>query len=51
MLAHTRRSGFNVVRVFIDPAAREGIVEGTAAEGLSKAYLDGFLDFLGRRRM
>jgi hypothetical protein len=50
MLADLRRGGFNVVRVFIDPDAKEGIVAGPSAEGLSAAYLGHFLDFLGRAR-
>jgi len=50
MLADLRRSGFNTVRVFIDPAAREGLVESTAAEGFSRAYMGNFLDLLARAR-
>jgi len=50
MLADLRRNGFNTVRVFIDPAGREGIVESTAAEGFSQAYMGNVLDFLTRAR-
>ena len=50
MLAELARGGLNVVRVFIDPAAKEGIVEAPHAEGLAKPYLACFLDFLDRAR-
>ncbi|MGB2819522.1 MAG: cellulase family glycosylhydrolase [Phycisphaerae bacterium] len=50
MLADLHRNGFNTVRVFIDPAARDGIVESAAAEGFSRAYMGNFLDLLTRAR-
>lgn len=50
MLAEMQAGGFNTVRVFIDPAAKQGIVQARGAEGLSKPYLGRLVDFLSRAR-
>jgi hypothetical protein len=50
MLEDLARSGFNIVRVFIDPDPGEGIVEAAGAAGLSAPYLANWFDFLERAR-
>ena len=48
MLADLRRGGFNAVRVFLDPAPKDGLALDAGAPGLSPTYLANVLDFLAR---
>lgn len=50
MLQDLAARQFNVVRVFVDPAPGEGIVESREAAGLSAAYMEHYCDFLARAR-
>ena len=48
MFADLQAGGFNLVRVFIDHAAGEGVVASREAETLSPTFMANFLDFLQR---
>jgi hypothetical protein len=48
MLADLEAHGFNIVRVFIDHDAGEGVVAARDATELSPAFMANVLDFLGR---
>jgi len=50
MFADLEAGGFNIVRVFIDHAAGEGVVASREAEELSPKFMANFLDFLNRAR-
>jgi len=50
MFADLEQHGFNIVRVFIDHAAGEGVVASREATELSPEFMANFFDFLERAR-
>jgi hypothetical protein len=48
MLRDLHTNGFNIVRVFVDQLAENGIVDSEKAEKLSSVYMNNVCDFLNR---